>query len=376
MSNEQGSFMTVLQLKSYGQKGRSSMVLLVALLLFLATLVQVHIASAATLTTASVTLSDPRPNTASVSYDFQASNVTTTAIRCISVEFDTSADGSGGKPAGMDITNAALSASSDYIPTPASWSVSNNNTTGISSVTFASGETPASASGRNVILTTITNGSTPDNDYYLIFRTFNNTDCSTSPVDSSTVGFIFTNGQAVSMSVEGALAFTIAGVTGNGSITVNGATITNGLATTATTIPFGTVTASANKVAAQDLSVSTNSANGYTVYTRYTAQPTSGSSTIDNHTGSNGTPTVFSAAGTEAFGYTTEDATLSGTADRFTSSGGNKWAAFTTSNAELVFNAAAVNAQTTRVGFQTGISATTEPGSYITSVIYTAVPVY
>lgn len=368
--------MTVVHLKSYGQKMRSSVALIAVLLLFIAILVQAHIVSAATLTTASVTLSDPRPNTASVSYDFQASNVTTSAIRCISVEFDTSADGSGGKPGGMNITNAALSASSDYIPTPASWSVSNNDTTGISSITFASGETPASASGRNVILTTITNGSTADNDYYMIVRTFNNTDCATSPVDSSTVGFIFTNGQAVSMSVEGALAFTIAGVTGNGSLAVNGATITNGLATTATTIPFGTVTASANKVAAQDLSVSTNSANGYTVYTRYTAQPTSGSNTIDNHTGSNGTPAVFSAPGTEAFGYTTEDATLSGTADRFTSSGGNKWGAFTTSNAELVFNATAVNAQTTRVGFQTGISATTEPGSYVTSVIYTAVPVY
>lgn len=368
--------MTVLQFKSYIQKQHSTIAVIVVIAIFAFTLIQAHVALAATLTTASVTLSDPRPNAASVSYDFQASNVTTSAIRCISVEFDTSADGSGGKPTGMDITNAALSGSSDYVPTPASWSVSNNNTTGISSITFASGETPASASGRNVILTTITNGSTPDNDYYLIFRTFNNTDCATSPVDSSTVGFIFTDGQAVSMSVEGALAFTIAGVTGNGSLAVNGATITNGLATTATTIPFGTVTASANKVAAQDLSVSTNSTNGYTVYTRYTAQPTSGSNTINNHTGSNGTPTAFSAAGTEAFGYTTEDSTLSGSADRFTSSGGNKWAAFTTSNAELVFNAGAVNAQTTRVGFQTGISATTEPGSYVSSVIYTAVPVY
>jgi hypothetical protein len=112
------------------------------------------------------------------------------------------------------------------------------------------------------------------------------------------------------------------------------------------------------------------------VYTRYTAQPTSGANTINNHTGSNAAPTAFSAAGTEAFGYTTEDATLSGTADRFTSAGGNKWAAFTTSNAELVFNATAVSSQTTRVGFQTGIATTTEPGSYVTSVIYTAVPVY
>lgn len=334
------------------------------------------IVMAATLTTASVTLSDPRPNGTTVSYDFQASGVTTTPIKCISMEFDTAADGSGGKPTGMDITNAALSASTDYIPTPASWSVANNNTTGISSITFATGETPASASGRNVILTTITNGSVADNDFFLIVRTFNNTDCATTPVDSSVVGFLFTNGQAVSMSVDGSLAFTIAGVAGNGSLAVNGATITNGLTTTSATVPFGTVTSSTNKIAAQDLTVSTNSGGGYTVYTRFTAQPTSGSNTIDNSSGSNAAPATFSAAGTEAFGYTTEDTTLSGTADRFTSSGGNKWAAFTTSNAELVYSATPISNQTTRIGYQVGVAGATEPGSYVTSVILTAVPLY
>lgn len=338
---------------------------------------QVMMVSAATLSTASVTLSDPRPSTASVSYDFQASNVTTSAIRCIRVEFDTASDGSGGKPTGLDITSAALSGSSDYIPTPGSWSVSNNNTTGVSSITFASGETPASASARNVILTTITNGSTAGNDYFLIFNTYNNTDCASSPVDNVTIGFIYTDGQSVSVTVDGALAFTVAGVTGNGSLAVNNQTISNGLATTSTTIPFGTVTTGANRVAAQDLTVSTNAGSGYTVYTRYSAQLTSGGNTIDNHTGSNGTPTAFPTAGTdEAFAYTTEDSSLSGTADRFTSSGGNKWAAFSLSNAELVFSNAAVSNQTTRVGFQVGIEGTTEPGTYTNTVIYTAVPLY
>lgn len=179
------------------------------------------------------------------------------------------------------------------------------------------------------------------------------------------------------MSVESILSFTVAGVAGNGSATVNGATITNGLTTTSTTIPFGTITTSTNKVAAQDLTVSTNSGSGYTVYTRYTAPPTSGANTIsDLGSASNAAPATFTAAGTEGFGYTTEDSSLSGTATRFTATGGNKWAPFTTSNAELVYSSAAVNAQTTRVGFQAGIATTTEPGSYVTSVIYTAVPVY
>jgi hypothetical protein len=367
----------VLRAKRFVSAGKPLVMSALFFALLLVLLVwQVHIVSAATLTTASVTLSDPRPSATAVSYDFQASGVTTSAIKCIKVEFDISADGSGGKPTDLDITNAAFSGTSDYIPTPGSWSIANNNTTGVSSITFATGETPASASGRNVVLTGINNGSAAGDDYYILFSTYNNTDCATTPVDSVTIGFIYTNGQAVTVSVEGSLAFAVAGVTGNGSLAVNGATITNGLATTSTTIPFGTVTSSTNKIAAQDLTVSTNSTNGYTVYTRYTGQLASGANTIGDHSGSNGTPTAFSAAGTEAFGYTTEDATLTGTPARFTSSGGNKWAAFTTSNAELVYNNAAVSNQTTRVGFQTGISATTEAGSYTTTVVYTAVPVY
>jgi len=323
-----------------------------------------------------VTLSDPRPGTASVSYDFQSSGVTTSAIKCIRVEFDTAADGSGGKPTGLDITSAALSGTSDYIPTPGSWSVSNNNTTGVSSITFGTGETPASAAGRNVVLTGITNGSTAGDDYFLIFNTYNNVDCATTPVDSAVIGFIYTNGQAVSVSVEGTLSFIVAGVTGNGVLAVNGATITNTLATTSTAIPFGTATTVANRIAAQDITVSTNSGGGYTVYTRYTGQLTSGSNTIDNHTGTNAAPTTFSAPGTEAFGYTTEDSTLTGTADRFTSSGGNRWAALSTTNAELIYSAAAVSNQTTRVGYQAGIASTTEPGSYTSTVVYTAIPLY
>ena len=359
---------------TYWENQRSIVALVTAVLLLAVIMLQAHIVSAATLTSASMTLSDPRPSTAS-NYTFQASNVTTSSIRCISIEFDTAHDGTGGKPTNLTTTGATFSG--NYVPTPASWTVNNNNTTGITNITLAGGETPASASGRTVTLTGLTNGSVADDDYFAIFKTFNNTDCSTTPVDSVVVNFIFTNGQAVSMSVESTLAFTVAGVAGTGSNTVNSANITNGLTTTSATIPFGTISSSANKVAAQDLTVSTNAGAGYTVYTRYTGVPTSGAYTIsDLGTAPNSAPVAFTAAGTEGFGYTTEDATLSGTANRFTTSGGNKWAAFTTSNAELVYSAAAVNNQTTRVGFQAGVANTTEPGSYVTSVIYTAVPIY
>ncbi len=152
---------------------------------------------------------------------------------------------------------------------------------------------------------------------------------------------------------------------------------TTTVASTDGTIPFGTVTTSTNGVAAHDLTVTTNAGSGYTLSIRYTAKPTSGANDIDDHTGTNAAPTTMSP-GTEAFGYTTNDATLgTGTADRFTSSGGNKWAAFTTSNAEVAYSSTSVSSQTTRVGYQVGISGTTPAGIYGTStVIVTATPAY
>jgi hypothetical protein len=250
-------------------------------------------------------------------------------------------------------------------------------TNGTLKYTNASGIAPSVTSGAHFIVNGITNGSQTNDDKFLTFSTYNNTDCSTNPIDSVVVGFIFTDGQQVTIGVDPSLSFAVAGVTGNGSLTVNGATITNGLATTSGTIPFGTLSSATNKVAAQDLTVSTNAGNGYTVYVRYSGKPTVNSFNIDDlntGTSTNLSPTVFTAAGTEGFGYTTEDFTLgTGTAGRFSA---NKWASFTTSNAEVAYNGTTANSQTTRVGFQAGIAGSTEPGAYTTTVIYTATPVY
>jgi hypothetical protein len=325
---------------------------------------------AATLTSASVSLSDPRPSATSVNYDFQGSSVTTSAIRCIKVIFATTAQGTT-KPTNMvTASGITIDAATDYIPTPASWSRGGSDPDGTVTFTNATGETPASASARNWILAGFTNSSVADTSFYYRFSTYNNTDCSTSPVDSVTVAFILTNGQSLTLSVDATLSFTVNAV--SSGQTCNGATSTQ--SSTSTTIPFGSVTVAANSIVCQDLQVASNSNNGYTVYIRYTGQPTSGSDTIADHTGSNASPTVFSAAGTEAYGYTTDDATLQALAvDRFIS---NKWAANTTSNSEVAYSATGVTSQTTRVGHQIGISSTTQPGVYSTTVVYTATPVY
>lgn len=328
-------------------------------------------ATAASLTSGSVSLSDSRPSTASTTYTITFSNVTLSSTKCIQAVFSTAATG-GSAPTGMVTSGVTLSGTSNYMPTPASWSAA-SAVAGTVKVTFATGETPASATARTLVLGGITNGSTADTGYFVQFSTYGNVDCATSPIDSGVSTFIYTTGQAVSLTVDPSLSFSIAAV--SGSQTVNGATTT--VASTTSTIPFGTVTSSTNSIAAHDLTVTTNAGSGYTVYTRYTQAPTNGSHSITDWTGTNATPTTFSAAGTEAFGYTTNDASLgTGTATRFTS-GGPKWAKFTTSNLEIAYSAAAVTSETTRVGYEVGIAGTTPAGTYNNStVIYTATPAY
>ena len=142
------------------------------------------------------------------------------------------------------------------------------------------------------------------------------------------------------------------------------------------TLPFGSVTPGANRVVCQDLLAATNATHGYSIYMRYTGAPQSGTDTIDDHTGSNASPTAFSGAGTEAYGYSTDDATLgTGTADRFTNPS-QGWAAATTTNAEIGYESAAVTATHYFVGHQVGISVTTPGGIYQTTIIYTCVPIY
>ena len=327
---------------------------------------------AAVLNTASVSLSDPRTSTASVTYTITQSGVTLAPIKCIKVQFSTAVT-AGSKPSGMTITSLAFGGASNYVPTPASWTPTNTDATGVSTLTFATGETPASASARTVVLTGITNGNTAGTTYFVQFSTYNNVDCSTTPVDSNVIAFIYTSAQVVSGTVDPTLSISVASVASGQ--TVNAAT-TN-ITTTTTTVPFGTLSTGTNRIGAQDVTIGTNASGGYTLYIDYTGTFTNGAGgNISDHSGTNASPTTFSAAGTSAFGYTTNDATLgTGTAARFTSSGGNKWAAFTTSPVEAAYSATPVS-ETTRIGYQVGISATTPAGSYTTTVILTVTPIY
>ena len=298
-----------------------------------AILVQPLLTHAAQLTIASVAAGDSRPSAANVTFTFTASNVTLSTIRCIREVY---ADTSGGSivPTGMSTAAATFdTTNSTFMPTPGAWTFT-RPANGTLQLVSAAGEIPASAAARKLVFGAITNGST------------------------------------LSLTVDPTLSFTVNAVAGGQAC--NGATSTQ--ASTATTIPFGTVTSAANSIVCQDLQVATNATNGFTVYSRYTSKPQSGANLIADTSGTNTAPAAFSAPGTEAYGYTTNDSTLgTGTANRFSS---NLWAAMTNTNSEVAFEAAGVTSTLYRIGHQVGISSTTRPGTYVTTIIYTCTPVY
>ncbi len=319
------------------------------------------IAGAAVVSDGSLLLSDPRPNQTGVSYTFSASGFTTgTSIGCIQLELNTEADGSGTIPSGIDTQSSTINSST--LITAGSWSVDNSGN-GTLRITNTSGENPNSSG--DIVWGGVENGDTASTTYFAIFNTYENSDCSTDQVDSTVVTFVYTDGSLVELVIEPTLTFAVSGVTDGQS--VNGATTTQ--ETSATAINFNNaVTATTNGISAHDLEVSTNAPGGYSVYIRHSGNLSNGSHDIDNHAGTNASPTSFPSAGTEAWGYTSQD---------LTQFNGGLWAGFTTSNELVMENAnATTGTDSERVGHQVGIEATTPAGTYQTTVIYTVASTY
>lgn len=314
--------------------------------------------------------SDPRSGQAGVTYTFNSSGFDSgTTISCIDLSLNTQANG-GGSAVG---TTTSFTLGTSTAITDTSWT-EDTSTNGRMRATFATGETP-SASG-NIVFQNVTNGASEGVTYYGIFTSYTDDSCTpANAVDTATVAYVLKDGELVTLTIDPTLTFTCSPVA---SGSVNGVSITT--ASTAQGINFAnSVTAAANGISAHDLNVATNAPGGYTVYIRHTGQLTNGASdTIANLAGAtNAVPTAFSAAGTEAWGYTTQDASLAGgTSDRFTNPG-NRWAAFTTANEPVIDNTSApVGTETTRVGHQVGVATTTPAGTYQTTIIYTVASVY
>lgn len=338
-------------------------------------------ANAGTLTSAKVTISDSRAGLASVTYDFAFTASASTSIKQWDVQFCTTASETCTTPTGIVTTGATRSSDNVSGTTRTDTFTANGTLTTV--VTTPATQSPLAITAS---YTGITNPTTTNTTYFARITTYSDT--GTTVIDgTNAVAFaiLTTTSIAVTASVDPTLTFTVAAVTSGG--TVNGAT-TN-VTSTANTIPLGTLSTGSTKITAHDVSVTTNATSGYTVTVKALADPplseqTATAENIDKFTGTNAAPATWSSpAGTAKsvnsglFGYTTNDTTLTGTADRFTSAGGNKWAGPTTSALEVAYSTVGVaSAETTRLGWQAEVNGLQPPGSYTGTVVLVATPTY
>ncbi len=182
----------------------------------------------------------------------------------------------------------------------------------------------------------------------------------------------------VSATVPQALVFNVAGLVVGEN--VNGET-TN-IATDGSNVNFGTLLGAGERIGGQELTVSTNATGGYAVTMVYDHALRSGVYSISDWTGTNASPTSWSApTGTPNgyFGYTTDDASLENLAiDRFIT---NKWAGSWGSPLEVMYHdgpsdGATQNSGKARVGFRVQVTDFQETGNYQSTVTYVCTPTF
>lgn len=208
-----------------------------------------------------------------------------------------------------------------------------------------------------------------------------------SDSDSTRVAII--DDVTVTAAVDTTLTFTISGVA-SGSTNANGEAGTTDVTTTSTSIPWGTLAAGVAKEARQDLALTTNAANGFTVtvFQDQNLLSASGSDIDKFKDGVDGAAAAWASPsgvlGSENtyghMGVTSEDSTLSG-GDTF---GAALYDALGESATplEVFYHTGSADGSTadkgaTKIGFKIQVSGLQEAGTdYTNTLTYIATPVF
>lgn len=205
--------------------------------------------------------------------------------------------------------------------------------------------------------------------------------------DSGSVRVAIIDDVVVTANVDTTFSFSITGVAT--SSTVNNSPTTTAGSSTATSIPFGTLTAGTTTIMAQDLSVTTNATNGFVV-TVEQSQNLQSSTGADIDGFANGaytdTPTDWVAPTAQIsnegtwghWGLTSEDSDLDG-GNEF---GDDLWVSASTTPRRVFDHTGSADGVTpdegrTRIGYQVQISPLQEAGDdYTTILTYIATPTF
>jgi len=359
----------------YITKKRLAVLFFIIVFVFANSLFHISQVDAAILTSSTIQMSNDQPSATAVTYTIGFTFPDTTAIKCIDIIFGAAATNitlttnpsTSGVPTAMTTTSSALGTVSGVL-TGSNYTMYNTNN-GVVQLEDATGHSPSSASTATINITGITNTSTNGAFYAQVatYSTLAAHACS-GLVDNTNVQALQTlSGVNATVTVQPTLSLSVADY---GSA-VNGATGSSFATTTATTIPFGAVAGGASKDGSQTLTVGTNAAHGYSLYVSDTGtMKDANNDTLADQTGTPGSATAFGGSSTtSAFGYT---------ADGSVSFGSNQWAGLGNSGTQYAVNtnASAVASQATHVQFRVEPSNTQAPGTYSTTIMYTAVGSY
>ncbi len=331
---------------------------------------------AALLTTTSIVTYNETPSATSVKYDVTFTFPDTTAIECIQVKFATTS--------GMGTPATGMTSGSGFTLTGGGLTQGNwtnyGTTNGTLEIYAASGQTP-STSATTITWTGVTNSSitNPSNVFAQITtyttQSSSGATCSTSVDQSNVMAMIYTTGVTASVSVDPSLSFTVV----NYGSAVNGSGDTSPVTTTATTIPFATVAAGSTAWGSQTLTVGTNAAHGYNLYTDFSQSLTDANSdTIRNQACASADCTT--AANAQSFDGSNTQSSFAYTADNANVSfGSNKWLGFvtpSTGKAKIASNTGPIASDATHIEYKVEISNAQSPGTYSSVITFIAAPTY
>lgn len=202
--------------------------------------------------------------------------------------------------------------------------------------------------------------------------------------DSGEVRVAIIDQVTVTASIDSTLTFTVSGV--NAGQSVNGSPTTTVATTTSSALPFGTLPQNQSRTLAQDLTVTTNAANGFTVTVEQTGdlQSTTGA-TIDGFIDGayTSSPAPWQApsglvANPDTYGHwglTTDDDDIPARiGDDF---GSNEWVAASSTPTAIMGHDGPVLNETTRIGYQVEITPLQEAGDdYTTTLRYIVTPTF
>lgn len=302
-------------------------------------------------------------------------------------DFNTSVDVSATDVSGYDfVTGVATPSGGTGCTSPANYhcfEVHYSGTGGIgTTITVNIGNT----SGSNTPIAPATGGAhtegTADTYNYLV-RNYNASD---SLVDSTTGKVAHIEAVRVTATVDPTINFSIAGI-------ASGATrcgVTTDVTTTATSVPFGTMTLNTFKTLAHDITVSTNASSGYVVTAAENDQLGKDGATSpfipdnpgDNTLASESVSDEWTTATVNGFGYSIQNVDATTVPFQYTTATGNCTGTFcsrqfadsqASETPGTIFSSTTVaNSENAYVCYRLSVGATQAAGDYENQITYTA----